>query len=102
MGRLSTPLSLARTFLPLGSGMRPLTALTRALPSPETNRSGTWTTTTIFFRSGSALVRAVTQRARVPSPDTPMMISRAFSAQAMTSAPPRTRYGDLRSSILSL
>jgi len=80
----------------------PLTAFTRALASPETNRSGTWMTTTIFFRSGSALVRAVTQRAMVPSPDTPMTISLARSAQATTRAPPSTRYGDLRSSILSL
>src|ERR1035438_10346296 len=58
VGRPSTPLSAARRFLPVGSAILPFTALTRAPPSPETNRSGTSTTRTIFLRSGSARARS--------------------------------------------
>ena len=63
VGRLSTPLSLARILRPLGSAVRPLMALTSELLSPETNRSGTCTTISILRRSGSVLTSEVTHRA---------------------------------------
>ena len=76
--------------LPDGSGILPLTALTSALPSPATNRSGTSTTRTIFFRSGSALAASAIEAAAARLV-TPMMTILAFSARATSSAPPSTR-----------
>ena len=90
VGRPSTPLSAARRFLPGGSAILPFTALVRAPPSPDTNRSGTSTTRTIFLRSGSARAASATEAATELSV-TPMMIILALSARAASRAPPSTR-----------
>ena len=72
----------------------PLTALTRAPPSPDTNLSGTSTTRTRAFSSGSAMAASATDRLTSPSgpvPATPTTISFPPSARQARSAPPRTR-----------
>gem|GEM_PF-5606329 len=102
VGRSSTPESLARTFVPGGTGRFPLMARIRAPDSPEMNRSGTCTTLTILRRPDSAAMAASIDRLASSLPATPTMISSASRASATSAAPLRMRYGERIMSILSL
>jgi hypothetical protein len=96
VGRPSTPASLARRLRPGGMAGLPLTALTRAPPSPDTNLSGTSTTRTRAFSSGSAMAASATDRLTSPSgpvPATPTTISFPPRARHARSAPPRDEVG---------
>jgi len=101
VGRPPTPLSLALRLRPGGRATWPLTALTSAPPSPDTNLSGTWTTLVSRRRFGSAR-SAVATRPASALPATPTTISLAPSAWQASRAPAMTRYGDRDSSIASL
>ncbi len=100
VGRPSTPLLLARVLRPGGNGCLPLTALTRAPPSPEMNRSGTSTTLSCLFMPASAAASRIDRAPGEPLA-TPTTISRERSARPARTAPPSTRCGARTRSIAS-
>ena len=102
VGSSSTPRSAASVLRPGGTGFLPLIPRTSAPDSPEMNRSGCWTTRTIFRSPGSAAIAASIDRLASSLLVTPTMISSASIASATSAAPLRIRYGDLTMSILSL